>query len=73
MKELSLDVAGTHYTLTLEQDVIISIRRNGKAVPWYTPNALTVALARELFEARQEIETLKKALSADTATGDTYD
>jgi hypothetical protein len=73
MKELSLDVVGTHYTLALEQDATISVRRNGKAVPWYTPNALTVALVRGLFDARKEIETLKKALSADTATGDTYD
>ena len=73
MKELSLDVVGTHYTLSLEHNDIMSIRRNGKVVPWYTPNALTVALAMELFDAREEIETLKTTLSADTATGDTYD
>jgi hypothetical protein len=73
MKELNLDVVGTHYTLSFEQDIITSIHRNGNAMSGYTPNALTVALARGLFDAREEIEALKKALSENNWIGDTYD
>jgi len=73
MNELNLDVVGTHYTLAFEQDNIVSIHRNGNVVSGYTPNALTVALANELFEAREEIEALKIALSENNLIGDTHD